>query len=140
MTVNHARKDQQVNKQRKIFQRQLDAVHRGRFFEESAGSYARSECVSATTPYRGERMPVTAAQVAMVRKALDEKQTEFACRFSRSSFAIIRWEKSGAVFRYGSRRYEVWHCAINEAIFRTTLRSKGTDHEQIENLQALRIL
>ncbi len=90
--------------------------------------------------YRGKPMHITADQVSAVRDGVGETQDEFAKRFSRSRFAIIRWEQRGVVFKYGSRRYDSWHGAITQAIFLTTLRTEGTDHEQIEDLQALRIL
>ena len=90
--------------------------------------------------YRGKRMHFTADQVAAVRNGVGETQDEFAMRFSRSRFTIIRWEQRGVVFKYRSCRYESWLGAITKAIYLSTLRTEGTDHEQIESLRALRIL
>ena len=55
---------------------------------------------------------LTADQVADVRSALNETQDEFAQRFARSRFAIIRWERNGVKFKYRSRRWHAWTAAI----------------------------
>ena len=89
--------------------------------------------------YRGKRLEYTADQVTAVRQGIGESQPEFALRFSRSRYTIIRWERRGVVFEYQSRRFEVWNGAVCEAIHRIILRSKeGTDDERIKKLRDMR--
>ena len=91
--------------------------------------------------YRPQALRITADQVAEVRKALDETQDEFAQRFSRSRFAVIRWEAKGVKFKYKSQRYTAWNMAVHQAISRIKLMDYlGTEREQTQNLRALRIL
>ena len=88
--------------------------------------------------YRGKRLDYTADQVTAVRQGIGETQPEFATRFSRSRYVIIKWERHGVTFKYQSRRFDVWQCAIGEAIHRIILRSnEGTDDERIKKLREL---
>lgn len=87
----------------------------------------------------GRRGPLqlTADQVALVRNALGETQIEFADRFYRSRYTVIRWEQDGALFKYKSLRYQIWLYAVGEAWDRLVTTTKGTENEQRENLRAL---
>lgn len=58
---------------------------------------------------------VTADQVADLRAALHESQIEFAMRFCRSRYAIIRWEQKGVKFGFESVRYRAWWQACHDA-------------------------
>lgn len=91
------------------------------------------------TPRGRPPLRITADQVVRARKALGETQAEFSDRFYRSRYAIIRWEQNGVKFKYKSIRYQVWRAAFAEAIKQTELDFKGTEHEQRENLRALRL-
>ncbi len=86
--------------------------------------------------FAGKTMLVTANQVTAVRLALPENQTEFAQRFSRSRFAIIRWEQDGVKFKYQSVRWHRWQDAVERAIQLSI--SRGLPDEQVEHLRALR--
>lgn len=85
--------------------------------------------------YRRHTHKVTADTVIDVRKVLNETQDEFARRFSRSRFAIIRWECDGVKFKYKSQRWLAWQAAVGEAFDLT----KGTDDEPTKNMRALRV-
>ena len=89
----------------------------------------------------GRRGPLqlTADQVVAVRKALGETQAEFSDRFYRSRYSILRWEQDGVKFKYKSLRYQIWFFAVGEAIQQAAMSTKGTEHEQIESLRALRV-
>lgn len=89
-------------------------------------------------PYRGQRMLVTADQVMAVRLALQETQTDFAHRFSRSRYAIIRWETRGVKFSYQSNRWRRWQCAISLAI--NLAIERGSLDDQLEDLRKLQTL
>lgn len=84
--------------------------------------------------YRRTSYRLSAELVADVRNTLNETQDEFARRFSRSRFAIIRWESDGVKFKYKSLRWRAWQTAVGEAFDAT----KGTDDEPSENMRALR--
>ncbi|MCH8059340.1 MAG: hypothetical protein IIA11_02665 [Proteobacteria bacterium] len=58
---------------------------------------------------------ITADKIWDVRNALDETQAEFAERFSRSRFTIIRWEQSGVKFGARSTRLRAWDLALVDA-------------------------
>lgn len=85
--------------------------------------------------YLRQSQRVTADQVADVRNALRETQTDFAARFERSRYAVIRWERSGAKFAAG-RQKKAWRQAFTEARSIT----EGTDNEPTKNMRALRAL
>lgn len=88
--------------------------------------------------FAGKTMPVAADQLTDVRKAISETQTDFASRFSCSRATVARWERSGAKFKYQSRRWHVWQRAIVLAI--KQIETRGYDYEQAEQLRQLRIL
>lgn len=90
--------------------------------------------------YPGKPIKFTADQVSMVRKGIGETQADFAVRFSRSRYSVMRWEEKGVTFKYRSNRFEVWHGAVSEAIHRTILRSQGPDDERLRKLRELRLL
>ena len=85
--------------------------------------------------YLRQSQRVTADQVGDVRNALRETQTDFAARFDRSRYAVIRWECDGAKFT-GAQQKKAWRQAFTEARSIT----EGTDNEQSENMRALRAL
>lgn len=58
---------------------------------------------------------ITADQVADIRSLVGETQAEFAERFSRSRFTIIRWEQDGAKFGVRSTRLRAWRQAVVDA-------------------------
>jgi len=81
-------------------------------------------------------MSITADQVADVRAAIGDTQADFAKRFRRSRYSIIRWEQSGTHFSYRTEPWELWQCAVSEALHQCIL--KGNDaHEK--NLRPLRV-
>lgn len=84
--------------------------------------------------YRRTSYRLSAELVADVRNTLNETQDEFARRFSRSRFAIIRWESAGVKFHYRSQRGRAWKIAVGEAFDLI----KGTEDEPSENMRALR--
>lgn len=91
------------------------------------------------TGHRGP-LQLSADQVAAVRNALGETQVEFSDRFYRSRYAVMRWEQDGVRFKYKSLRYQIWYFAVGEAWDQLAMTTKGTEHEQRENLRALRLL
>ncbi|KKN49724.1 hypothetical protein LCGC14_0639740 [marine sediment metagenome] len=58
---------------------------------------------------------VPADQVNSVRKTLHETQTEFALRFGRSRYSIIRWENDGLKIKDNSDRARAWREALIDA-------------------------
>ena len=82
---------------------------------------------------RSRSTRITAAEIASVRKALGETQAEFALRFSRSRFTVIRWEQNGIKFAANSKRVRAWHDAIMDA----RKLPKGRDGYAGKNLRAL---
>jgi len=89
--------------------------------------------------YRGKPLKITADQVTEVRDAIGETQIEFAWRFSRSRFTVIRWEASGATFKYRSRRWNDWKSAVTEAIHQHNVQTQGADDDRAKSLRELRI-
>jgi len=89
--------------------------------------------------YRGKPLQITADQVADVRKAIGETQLEFAWRFARSRFSIIRWEADGVKFKYKSRRWYNWQSAVTEAMRQHKVKTEGADDDRSKKLRALRI-
>lgn len=87
--------------------------------------------------YAGKTMPVTADQVLAVRQALLETQNEFAARFSRTRFAVIRWEAHGIKLKYQSTRWYRWQSAVERAIQLSI--DRGLIDEQLENLRKLQV-
>ena len=88
--------------------------------------------------FAGKTMRVTADQVIAVRETLQENQDEFAHRFSRSRFAVIRWEREGVKFEYQSVRWHRWQTAVERAIQLSI--NRGLPDEYIEHLWVLRFL
>jgi DNA-binding XRE family transcriptional regulator len=81
---------------------------------------------------------ISAERIADIRQVLSETQTEFAERFSRSRFSIIRWERKGVKFHFKSESYNAWLDAEREA--RHIINTEGTSHEQKQNMRDLQTL
>lgn len=90
--------------------------------------------------YKGKRIEITADQIAAVRAGIGDTQVDFAKRFRRSRWSVIRWEAKGTHFYYQSVAWAYWHGAVSEACHQHRLRTDGADDEQAKNLQALRTL
>ena len=58
---------------------------------------------------------VPADQINAVRKTLHETQIEFAQRFERSRYSIIRWEQDGLKIKHHSERARAWREAVIDA-------------------------